>query len=169
MKKLLLITLLTTFAFSNNFKAGATVANFQDNEGSGISLGYMISPKLLVETSYNEYYLRAVKTGSTKESWSSYNTSTLGVRYYLKSYANDEIKLFTSVGIEHIYKNDKLSSKTPKLNTYFLAGADFSINQSFNLNFGFGSGGKGNTADKYDGKPSYAHGFITKLALEYNF
>ena len=169
MKKIFLVLFVSSLIFANNFKVGTSVGAFQDNEGSGISFGYMLNPKLLLETSYNEYYLRAVKNGSTKESWSSYNTSTLGIRYYIKSFAKNEIKTFVSAGIEHIYKETKLSKNTPKLNTYFLAGVDFDLGNDFFINFSMGSGGKGDVATEYQNEPSYAHGFITKLALEYSF
>jgi hypothetical protein len=168
MKKLLIIALLSTLSFADNFKIGTTVANFQDNEGSGISFAYQITKKMLIETSYNEYYLRATKSGSD-EKWSSYNTQTLALRYYIKDFDNGDIKLFSTLGLEYLFKNTKLSTEDAAINTFFLAGSDFVINDMFNLYFAFGSGGKGMSADKYDGSPSFAHGFISKLGLEYSF
>jgi hypothetical protein len=168
MKSVFLLIATLSVIFASSFKVGTTVTNFQDNEGSGISLGYKLTNKLLLETSYNEYYLIGSKGGGS-EKWSSYNTQKLALRYYLKDFDNGDIKLFTTLGLEYLFKNTKLSTEDASLNTFFLAGTDFIINEKFNLYFAFGSGGKGATADKYDGEPGYAHGFISTLGVEYNF
>jgi hypothetical protein len=168
MKTLFLLCVTLGVIFASSFKVGTLVTNFQNNEGSGISFGYQINKKLLLETSYNEYYLIGSKGGS-KEKWSSYNTQKLALRYYLKDFDNGDIKLFTTLGLEYLFKNTKLSTEGASLNTFFLAGTDFMINEKFNLYFTLGSGGKGGSADKYDGEPGYAHGFISTLGVEYNF
>jgi len=169
MKKII-FTIFTTMALSaSNFTVGLNTQNYQDSEGGGISLLYKFSDNLLFETSYNEFYIRGVKNNATIQSWNKFNTQRLGIRYYLKSYSNDEIKLFTSIGIEHVFKNTDLSSKTPALNTYGLLGLDFKINKNFDITFAFGSAGKGEKADKLETSPNYAHGFNTIIGIEYKF
>lgn len=153
----------------SDFKIGLNTMNIQDSEGGGIALLYKFSEKTLLETSYNQAYIRGVKIGSNNETWNKFNTQRLGVRHYLKSYSNNEIKLYVSVGIEHIYKNSELSSNTPKVNTYGLLGLDFQINERFNTVFAFGSGGKGEKADALESNPNYAHGFHSLVGIEYNF
>ena len=169
MKKILLIVLSVLTLNATNFRVGMNTENYQDCEGGSISILYKYNEKLNFETSYHEFYIRGVQKGNTTENWNSFNTQRFGIRYYLKSYANDEIKLFTSIGLEHIYKNDELSSNTPKLNTYGLVGVDFKIDEKFNITFAFGSSGKGEIADKLETDPNYAHGFNSVIGIEYNF
>jgi hypothetical protein len=169
MKKLLILLSLIISSNANNFKIALDTNNYQDSEGGGISLLYKINNKLLIETSYNQFYIRGVKNDSTVESWNKFNTQRLGIRYYLRSYSNNEIKLFTSIGLEHIYTNYELSSNKPKLNSYGLVGLDFKASNNFNITFAFGSSGKGEKADKLISNPNYAHGFNSIIGIEYNF
>jgi len=165
-----LIVIAHTTLYASNFKVAINTMNIQDSEGGGIGLFYKLSEKTLLETSYNEAYIRGVKNDSQNETWNKFNTQRLGIRHYLKSYANtDEIKLYVSFGLEHIYKNTELSSNTPKLNTYGLLGVDFEIDERFNIIFAFGSGGKGEKADTLKTNPNYPHGFNSIVGLEFNF
>ncbi|MEA2019172.1 MAG: hypothetical protein U9N59_12050 [Campylobacterota bacterium] len=163
------IIFITVSMQASDFKIAANTMNVQDCEGGGISLFYSLNEKLLLETSYNTFYIRGVQDGSTSENWNEYNTQRLGVRYYLKSYANNEIKLFVSAGAEHIYHDTSHTTKKPDLNTYGLLGLDFLVNDNFNITFAFGSGGKGPTADKINTDPNYAHGFNSVVGIEYTF
>ncbi|MEA3513047.1 MAG: hypothetical protein U9R37_05545 [Campylobacterota bacterium] len=170
MKRILLTTiLLSSFTFADDFKIAINTMNVQDCEGSSFGLAYKINEKLLVETSYAESYIRGVKVGSSDEKWNSYNTQRLGIRYYLKSYLQDEIKIFISAGFEYMYENTNLSTKEVPINSYGLLGMDFKIDDSFNVTFAFGSSGKGNDADKLETSPNYAHGFNSIMGIEYNF
>ena len=169
MKKLLIFLSLIISLNANNFKIGLDTNNYQDSEGGGISLLYKINNKLHLETSYNQFYIRGVKNDTTTQSWNKFNTQRFGIRYYLRSYSNNEIKLFTSIGLEHIYTNHELSSNTPKLNSYGLVGVDFKASDSFNITFAFGSSGKGEDANQLKTSPNYAHGFNSIIGIEYNF
>jgi hypothetical protein len=168
MKKIIIITILgLSILGASNLKIGLNTMNFQDSEGGGIALFYKYKENLFFETSYNESYIRGVKNNQENETWNRFNTQKLGIRYYLKSYLQDEIRLFLSVGLENIYKNYELSSSNSKLNSYGLLGTDFAINEQFNISFAFGSGGKGANADQLKSSPNYAHGFITLVGIEY--
>ena len=170
MKKLIFSIIFSSVLLNaGDFKVAANTMNVQDCEGGGIALFYKINKKLLLETSYNTSYVRGVKNTESKESWNEYNTQRVGVRYYLKSYASNEIKLFVSAGLEHIYENKELSSDSKGINTYGLLGLDLLVNDSFNITFAFGSGGKGANADKLEESPNYAHGFNSVVGIEYTF
>lgn len=170
MKKLIISTILSFFVLNaSNFRIGLNTINIQDSEGGGIVLFYKLKENFLLETSYNKAYIRGVQANSESETWNEFNTQRFGVRYYLKSYSQNEIKLFISAGFEYIYKNNKLSSNNPKLNSYGLLGLDFSINKNFNISFAFGSSGKGEKANKLENSPNYAHGFNSIIGIEYNF
>jgi hypothetical protein len=169
MRKYLFLVLSAIALNASNFKLGLNTANYQDSEGGGIALFYKINDTILFETSYNEYYIRGVKNNEIAQSWNKFNTQRFGIRYYLKSYANNEIKLFTSVGLEHIGKNSNLSTNDTKLNSYGLLGLDFMINKNFNISFAFGSSGKGEKANQLKTSPNYAHGFNSIIGIEYTF
>ncbi len=167
MKRLILLMIfIVSILSASDVKIGLNTMNIQDSEGSGIALFYKIKDNLLLETSYNEAYIRGVKKDNQNETWNKFNTQRLGIRYYLQSYSQDKIKLFLSLGLEHIYKNKKLSSNTPKLNTYGLLGLDFSINKYFDISFALGSSGKGEKANKLKTNPNYAHGFNVLVGVE---
>jgi len=169
MKKILLVLLFTFSLNANNFRLGINTENYQDSEGGSISISYKYKDNILFETSYHEFYIRGIKNNTTVESWNKFNTQRLGVRYYLKSYSNNEIKLFTSIGVEHIFKNNDLTTNTPSLNSYGLMGLDFTVNNNFNITFAFGSSGKGDNANNLKGNLNYAHGFNSIIGIEYNF
>ncbi len=168
MKRLIFLMIcIVSILNASDLKLGLNTMNIQDSEGSGIFLLYKIKKDILFETSYNEAYIRGVKKDSQNETWNSFNTQRLGIRYYLKSYLEDKIRLFFSGGLEYIYKNNKLSSNKSKLNTYGLLGLDFDINKYFDISFSLGSSGKGAKANKLKTSPNYAHGFNVLVGIEY--
>jgi len=169
MRHFLLITLLTLSINAIDLRVSLNTLTIQDCEGTGGTLAYAISPKFEIESTYTEAYLRGVKIGNTKESWNSFQTQRLGVRYYLKSYLDSQIRLFVSIGGEYLYKNTKLTDKTDTFNSYGLFGVDFAIDSSWNMEFLMGSSGKGEDATKLLNTPNYAHGFNSIVSIGYRF
>lgn len=173
MKKLLVLlfitfNLLNASEYPENFKLGVSSQNFQDCEGGALYLGFRVSKNMFIDTSYNIYYVRGVKNGTAKESWNEFDTQKLGVRYYFKSFADNQIKLFTSLGIEYMFEDKELSSEGTAVNTYGLAGVEFDASDIFSITFSMGSGGKGLNATELETSPNYGHGFISIMQIELN-
>ena len=173
MKKIILLLLITLSLFGadkykNDFKIGVLTQNIQDSEGGGLYLAYRVYNDIMVETSYNIAYIRAVKVGSDKENWNEFTTQRLGLRWYLADYADSKIKLFASFGLEYLYDND-IATDTSEINRYAMAGVEFDVREWISISFSMGSTGKGADADLLESSPNFAHGFNSIMAVELNF
>ena len=102
------------------------------------------------------------------ENWNKFQTQRLGLRWYLSSYSENKIRLFTSLGLEYVFENEDISSDDPAINSYGLVGVEFDASNYISISFSMGTGGKGLIADKLEDKPNYAHGFISIIAVELN-
>lgn len=179
-KILFLLALIgSTYFFSNPLQGqstnsrssvniGFSISQFQNDYGLGL---HIISPYFANNT-------MALKFGATLQwfeyqdeqemTWDAYGNFQIGLRTR-QTIIDNKIFVYGEGGCILLLPNKSFSTQKNKIGGYGLFGFEFKTPYSTAYFIELGGAGIGAKADKIEGEPIYANGFLTNVGIRFSF